>query len=384
MHPPRVSYLVSSPCGDIPADRERWDLPLEGDPLQTSYKTYFHTIKKFLTRDGCNYLLVIVGDILKKHVKLRDINELIIRSEKHGALYHPASIDINLEEGKVKFGLQVAVTDTGRAYLREEFSVISQLNDMYKLQYLPKAYRFAEFDTMAFLIEEWFDGYHEFHISHDTGGNKKIKLWEFGPGYRYLSQEQTFEIYKQASRILTFYYNIQTFKEICPWHHAAGDFIAKIEDDKNPSIPPLSKGGEGGFSKIEVRLSTVRRYEPIMNFEKHVSPFLALYYFFLNLSIRMRLDRNDGLGEILWADDFCIEATVTGFMEALKLKENLDDYPGLAEEFSGLLRSFRKEELKNTCTPLTDLYRGSEDLPVIVDKLEDHVEKLYVTLQNLP
>jgi hypothetical protein len=386
MHTPRVIYLVSSPYGDIPADRNRWNLPLEGDPLQTSYKTYFHAIKDFLTQDGFNHLLGTIGDMLGRHMYLRDVNELIIRSEKHGALYHPASIDTNLKEGTVKFGLLVAVTDTGRASLKEEFSVIRQLNDTCNLPYLPKVYRFFESDTMSFLFEEWFDGYHEFHISQDSEGKQTTKLWEFGTGYKNLSQEQTFEIYKKASKILTLYYDLKDFKEICPWHHAAGDFVVRIENDNNPPISPFSKGGKGGFSreKIGMRLSTARRYEPIMHFEEDTNPFLALFYFFLNLSIRMRLDRTDGVGEISWADNSCVESTVTGFFEALKSKEDMNDFPGLAEEFLRLVKSFRKEELTNTLKPLTDLYQGSEDLPLIINNLEEHGETVYTILQNLP
>jgi len=384
MHTPRVTYLVSSPYGDIPADRNRWNLPLEGDPLQTSYKAYFHAIKDFLTRDGFNHLLGIVRELLGEHIDLRHVNELVIRSEKHGALYHPATIDIHLHERTVKFGLHVALTEKGRSSLKEEFSVIRQLNETTDLHYLPKVYRFVEFDNKSFLLEEWFDGYHEFHISHDSHGQQTARLWEFGTGYRELSEQQTFEIYKKASKILTLYYDLEDFKEIYPWHHAAGDFIVHIEDDKNPPIPPLSKGGEGGFSKTDVRLSTARHYGPIMHFKENTNPFLALFYFFLNLSIRMRLDRADGVGTLIWAHDPCVESTVTGFFEALKLKEAINGFPGLAGEFLRLVTSFSKEELTNTLRPLIDHYVGSEDLLVIVNNLEGHIEKLYVTLQNFP
>ena len=367
MHTPRVIYLVSSPDGDVPADSDRWNLPLEGDPLQTSYKTYFHAIKDVLTQDGFKHLLGIIREILGRQIDLDHVNELIIRSEKHGALYHPASIDINLNEGTVEIGLHVAVTDKGKASLKEEFSVIRQLNDTWNLPYLPKVYRFVESDTMSFLLEEWFDGYHEFHISHDSEGKRTTKLWEFGRGYKNLSQEQTFEIYKQASKILTLYYDFQGFNEIYPWHHAAGDFVVKID-------------GNG----TDVRLSTARRYGPLMHFGENTNPFLALFYFFLNLSIRMRLDRIDGVGTLIWTDDSCVEATTMGFFEALQSKEDTTDLPGLVEEFLRLVASFSQEELMGTFNPLEDHYTGSEDLPVIVNNLEAHIEKLYVTLQSLP
>ena len=142
----------------------------------------------------------------------------------------------------------------------------------------------------------------------------------------------------------------------------------KIEDDKG----------------IDVRLSTARQYEPLLDYTQQINPLLALFYSFLNISIRMRLDRIDGVGEIIWADASCLEAAITGFFEALKIKEDLDGYPGLAEEFSGLARSFRQDELTDTLKPIVDIYQGSEDLPVIEYNLEEHIDELCATLQNLP
>ena len=219
---------------------------------------------------------------------------------------------------------------------------------------------------MFFLLEDWFEGYHEFHITLEEG-EKRLKLWEFGTGYKYISPEQSFELYKQASKILTLYYDLKDFGEIYPWHHAAGDFIVKIDGERT-----------------DVRLSTARRYEPLLDYTQKINPLLALFYFFLNLSIRMRLDRIDGVGEITWSDASCLEGMVTGFFEALKLKETIDDYPGLSEEFSGLARSFRKDELTDILKPIIDMYQGSDDLPVIANNLEGHLEELYATLQNLP
>ena len=91
---------------------------------------------------------------------------------------------------------------------------------------------------MSFLLEDWFEGYHEFHISKDNEGKQQLKLWDFDHGYKNLSQEQSFEIYKKASKILTLYYDLEDFSQIFPWHHAAGDFVVKIEDEKNPPLPP--------------------------------------------------------------------------------------------------------------------------------------------------
>jgi hypothetical protein len=367
MSAPQIQYLVSSPYGDIPLDKNKLDFPLECDTSKTSYREYFHSIHGFLAREDFQTLLKAAGGRLGRTIPLGDVDEIIIRTEKHGLLYHPASIEMILQQEKIKFCLNVAVSDSGKAWLQEEISVLQKLYDTFNLPYLPQVYFGGNHNSMLFLLEDWFEGFHEFHITVEEGV-KRLKLWEFGKGYTYISPEQSFELYKQASKILTLYYDLKDFREIYPWHHAAGDFVVKIEDDK----------------KIDVRLSTARRYEPLLDYTQKINPLLALFYFFLNLSIRMRLDRTDGVGEIIWADDPCIEATVFGFIEALKTKEELDGYPGLAGEFSGLARSFRKDELTVTLKPILDLYQGSEDLPVIVHNLEDHAEELFSTLQTFP
>ncbi len=371
MKNPSIRYLISSPYGDIPVDKRKWHLPLEVDALKTPYKKYFHTIRDFIIRDKLKPLLESASKKLRRELPIGEITEIIVRSEKHGFLYHPASIEVVLNEGKVKFGLNVAISDVGKNWLREEFFVLQRLHKKFNMLYLPRPYIFEESHSMSFLIEEWFEGYHEFHISKDEEGKQRLKLWNFGDsrsGYTYLSSEQNFEIYKQAAKILTFYYDLKDYSQILLWHHAAGDFVVKTED-----------------KKIDVRLTTARRYEPLMVLKETdpVNPFLGLLCFLLSMTIRMRLDKLDGLGETVWMDDLCLEATVTGFLEALRLKKD-EPYSGLEDEFVRLLKTFKEEELKIAFNPLLDLYNGEEDYLVVMANLENHTRKLYTILQNHP
>ncbi len=369
MNKPFIRYFVSSPYGDIPADENKWDLPLEGDELKTSYKIYFNSIRDFLSQDEFKPFISSLSQKLGKKIHLKEVNEIIVRTEKHGLLYHPASVESILQEGRTKFGLNVATSDIGRHWLKEEYSVLQKLHTKFDLPYLPRVYYFGELNAMAFLLEDWFEGYHEFHITKDNEGTQRLKLWDFDNNYKYLSPEQSFEIYKQASHILTLYYDLENFSQIHPWHHAGGDFVVKIED-----------------KTIDVRLTTARRYEPFIGFadEDTLNPILALCYYLLNLTIRMRLDKVDGLGEVVWADDTCVKATLTGFFEALKSKGELKHYLAQAEDFASLLQSFSQEELKTILNPLIDNYRSTGDFQVIILNLDKHVSELYATLQNLP
>ncbi len=369
MNRPLIRYLVSSPYGDVPVDEDKLDLPLECDPLKTPYKVYLQCIKNFLEQDAFNQLLKAASKKCGRGIDLNGISEIIVRAEKHGALYHPASIELLLEEGRVKFGLNIAVSETGRAWLKKEFSIIQKINTRCKLPFLPEVYFFDEQETMSFLLEEWFDGYHEFHLSITESGKQCIKLWDFGKGYRFLSVEQGFEIYRQVSKILTLYYNMSDFCQIYPWHHAAGDFIAKVED-------------EG----IDLRLTTARQYEPYMTFQdkEAINPVIALFYFLLNLTIKMRLDKLDGVGDTVWAEDFCLEAAVKGFLDGLRLKEELKNYFSSEDEFLQIATSFRPEDLKIAYGPLIGRYNGTGDYQVITANLDRHVEAFHATLRNFP
>lgn len=366
---PSIRYLVSSPCGDIPADEKRWHLPLEADELKTSYKMYFQSIRDFLVHSESKPLLEAAGKKNGKKIHLKEVNEIIIRSEKHGFLYHPASVEVILKEGTAKFCLNVAISDTGRHWLKEEYSVLQKLHTKFHLPYLPRVYFFGELNAMSFLVEDWFEGYHEFHISKDNKGNQQLKLWDFDNGYKYLSVEEGSEIYKQASKILTCYYDLNDFSQILAWHHAAGDFVAKIDG-----------------KKIDVRLTTARHYEPFIGFidQGALNPILALLYFFLNLTLRMRLDKLDGIGEVIWADDIYIESIISGFFEALKSKEDLKAWMNFekAEDFLRLIQSFTKRELKTIFSPLIEQYRDTSDYHIIMLNLEKHIEELLITLQN--
>jgi hypothetical protein len=366
MHTPLITYLVSSPFGDVPVDTEKLGLPLECDPLNTPYKIYFQSIEDFLKQDEFIPLLKAAARKIDREISLKEITEIRIRAEKHGLLYHPASIELIIKGAQVKFGLNVAITDTGKRWLREETSLLRELRAKHGLPYLPEAYLSGEFNSMVFLLEDWFEGYHEFHLTRDEESKHTLQLWEFGTGYLNLTDSQGFEIYRQSSKILTLYYDFENFNYLYPWHHAAGDFIVKADNEK-----------------IDVRLTTARRYKPLLDFQRDdINPLFALFYFFLHLSLHMRLDKIDGVGEVVWAEDYSVDAVLQGFSEALRQKDVFNDNPGLYKEFIVLLRSFSLDELKASFNPLFDLYAGTKDLPVIGMNLDEHARKLHAAIQT--
>lgn len=221
-------------------------------------------------------------------------------------------------------------------------------------------------------LAEWFEDYHEWHLSVDEADKtQKLRIWDQISGHRFATQKEGFEIYRQAAKILTLYYDIRDSRQIYPWHHAAGDFVVGRKD-----------------GDIDVKLITARAYEPLVTFleEEDINPMVALIYFFLNLTIKTRLDRLDGLGDVAWAGDFTVEATTEGFFRALRIKDMEQRYHlGRVEDFLNLLRSFSAEELNRLYQPLLGHYReeGPDDLSLITNNLEDHTEQLYQVIQRL-
>jgi hypothetical protein len=226
-------------------------------------------------------------------------------------------------------------------------------------------------------LGQWFDGYHEFHISIDPSDKTpKIMVWDEARGRFFLSVEQTKTLYARVSKILTGYYNLASFEQIFSWHHAAGDFIVKVENEK-----------------LDLKLVTVRRYAAIFERQKNTRPppvdlqqiLQALLIFFLSLSIHMRLDRLDGIGEMVWSDSIAVEPTLIGFLEALSIKA---DVPSLPDSplacFIAYLASCTEGDLIDLTTAIVNRFNPQmPGLTVIKENIRSHVEALYASIRQI-
>jgi hypothetical protein len=341
---------------------------------------YFETIQHFILKENWDNFIAVLNDSTEKNIDSSDIRQVFIRSEKHGALYHLASIEVLAPGFQRKFALSTGVSQRGREWLNHEFAVIRDLNLATNLSYLPQVYFKDEVTSrtgngnvlMVMSLTEWFEDYHEWHLTlHETEQRQQIFIWDQTMGYRYASKEEGYEIYRQASKILTLYYDTRNFSQIYPWHHGAGDFVVKREQ-----------------GKIDVRLTTARKYEPVMEFveEAQINPLVALIYFFLNLTLQMRLDKLDGTGEVIWAEDWILSPVIEGFFEALRLKEKQErDHPIVVDDFLSLLKGFSPDDLNNLLDSLMDLHRRQdpEDYRIIQSQLKEHTKAVYEGIQNV-
>jgi hypothetical protein len=386
---PQFNYFLSNIKNQVQKDSKIWksSMPVSRkQPKETSgiffcYGDYFTAARSFLSANDCKTIITAVSQISNRSIKFSDIKYVNIFQEKHGEFYHPARIETIIGEKKFSFVLNVAVSETGRSFIKREYELLQRLNSKSKFSYIPDVYGKDEICldnnlTVSMFLGRWFEGYNEFHLSHEqAGSNKKILVWDPVHGGFFLSNNQTRKLYRQAAMILTLYYDIETFNQIFPWHHAAGDFVIKIKEDE-----------------IALKLITVRQYAPLFNTDDITERkdrdlkliIEGMLVFLLNLSIRMRLDRLDGVGDIVWSDDCAVEETLKGFYQALVLKPQIPLIPApQADFFLDYLSALPESQLYDLSLSIADAYNPvAPEVPIIKDQLKSHVDSLYHSINN--
>jgi hypothetical protein len=110
----------------------------------------------------------------------------------------------------------------------------------------------------------------------------------------------------------------------------------------------------------------------------------TLLLFFLNLSIRMRLDRLDGVGDFIWADRFAVAATVEGFFEGLALKPSIPSLPDTIEHcFAYFLSASSEADIGDLCRLMVDTFdRRAPENVIVRQNLEEHTTSLTQSIQQ--
>jgi hypothetical protein len=362
-----VKYLFASPEGDVLLDEKTLDHafllnPFEAHPFLT-LRDYFQSLERF---------------ILDNPLVPGQIDQILIRSEKHGTLYHVASVEITGHGIRRKFAVSTAFSEPRRKLLLHEYETMKYLNKQFSYDYIPKVYLASEAlcfnpkgnETVVMSVSEWLEGYHEWHLTEDQVGKQAVLVWDMEEGNRTASVEEGRSIFREASKILTLYYDPKTYRQIYPWHHAAGDFVVKRNE-----------------GAVEVKLTTVRNYLSLISFpgKADTNRVTALVAFLLNMAVQMRLDRIGGVGEPVWADEEFVSPCLEGFFEALQTMEveGRCDW-GEGPDLPTLLKKFSKEELHTLYAPLTESYREEkpEDFKLIEKNLEDHIATLWKILRG--
>jgi len=378
----RFRFLLSGPHGALELSPEDLEQPFLTSPSEKhpylTLKDYFGALQKLmLSREG-DILCSALRNQNLQNFDLSDISEVVISSEKHGAFYHIASISLSGLKKKIQFAVTTALSASAKASLMEEFVIMQQLAGM-NSDFLPEVYFWEAVtchtdsgaEEFVMMLGEWLDGYHEWHLSNDPVSNmRQIRLWDYEKGYRFLSEVESYEMLRQVAYILTYYYDQTSFCEIYPWHHGAGDFVVKAE-----------------FGALSVKLITVRQYEPLVHFEQaeDADRLVAAIHFLLNLSLRLRLDRLDGVGEPAWINDFSVQAAVEGFFAGLRAPSATNRLMlGSLTDFLEIIQSFDSREIADMYESLLHIYaeEDQDDFGLIKAKLPEHASQLRAVLQS--
>jgi len=363
-HPLWNEPLPLSRHGELPANGRNAKMVL-------TYGEYFSAIKTFFNDPLNDFIAGTFPSLVHSDIGKPDLDHLSVYLEKHGAFYHPSRIVMPLENRTVEFVLNVAISEAGKECLENEYTILKTLGKKYSYPFLPKAYVSQEIPvdasrTVNMFMGEWFGSFCEFHASTGNDpGLSCIRVWDPENENFFLSMDQALSIYEQAAMILTACYDIETFEQVFSWHHAAGDFVVTFDERRAP----------------QVKLVTVRQYAPLFEVGEDSSEVIlnGLLLFLLNMSLRMRLDRLDGVGEICWIDDFAVEGTLTGFLKGLEIQVKNHQVPaGFIESFRSYLTRLGTDEMRDLFAAIAGrLNPHSPDLPTLHSHLARHTESFY-------
>lgn len=372
---PTVSYFLASIRHPIDDKHLLWNQPLPTsrygsaaaercapEDENLSYANYFSAVTRFCAESGWKRVLLAAADRLEKPLAVDDLGPVSIFLEKHGAFYHPARIEVTAAGQRLCLVANVAVSRLGKEALFRETKALAHLNEHRPFGWFPTVYAVTDENPPMFL-GDWFDGFHEFHLTREKEiGEPRLVIWDGAVPPRLLSEKQAAALYRTMAMILTACYDPVTTCQIFPWHHAAGDFVVRIKGEK-----------------VSAKLITVRNYAPLTNAsgpEDENGLLETVLLFFLHLSVRIRLDRLDGVSEVVWAPDSCLAPTIDGFFQGLDLTARLSGFP---ETFPRIFKRFAELWRYGDLLPMarqvveTVFDRHSEERHVIESNLTNHV-----------
>jgi hypothetical protein len=387
---PRFACFIETSDQPVTPDHPVWSLPLPSNRQWTpqglraepaaapSVGDYFGAVQLFLegpARDA------IAQQIAQRGAESAYPESFRIYLAKHGEFYHPACVTADDAGNGFRWVVNVAVSPAGHGLIRREYALLAKLARQCRPVYVPEVYAFAEMQTagglsLPMFLGEWFSGYHEFHLTRSAPrGETALVLWNPESGHCLLDRQQAEKLYCRAARILTHYFNPSSFECIGAWHHAAGDFVARLSS-----------------LDVDVRLVTVREYASLFRSrhdrerpEPDIRALLeALLVFLLQVGIRMRLDRLDGIGQIAWSGPEAVGGTLAGVLEALADKP-APAGPPLDLLFGRYLASCAEEDLLDLSRDIAarSFRPDAPELPIVLSRLPEHAADLMEAILKL-
>lgn len=305
---PKITFHVAGHPQPLVPESRLWNMPLAGKgghdtkDAEWTVGDYLEAARAFLIRDQGQMVCRAVEQLSGTHGPVRT---MVVSLEKHGAFYHPLRITPTTGSGTVTLVLNGAVIDPGFTLVETEYRLLARLGKEVSPCFIPRVFgtgvHATEKGAAGFFLGEWFDGFYEFHVTR-TAHDDQVAVWKDDGTHDPIPWHQAETIYENIARVLTAYYDVDTGHEIFPWHHAAGDFVTD--------------------TRGEVRLITVRGMGlltemPFETSDGEVKRLFRMLFYFLNLTLCMRLDRLDGTGPLVWLPERVLNATVRGMYRSL-------------------------------------------------------------------
>ncbi len=376
----RIEPFIRMPSGLVSLDTESEKilLPSGGCGTAITYGEYLRSVADYFSANSCRAIRKVLAR-MPGTPELRSAESIRLISEKHGALYNVSRLEIHFGNTELSFAVNSAFSPEQQAFLQLEYNLLRRLHREFGLPSLPRPFlsgkarlKTKTTDTpIKLFIAEWFTDFHEFHLSRtgeDVEDGLGIIVWQDNGKPCFLEPERTGELYALASCILTSLLDTDSFEQVYPWHHAAGDFV-------------VNTSGESA----SVKLITVRGYRSLLPSKSDAGDkILGTLHFFLNLSIRMRVDRLDGTGELVWAAaGMCLPGIIRGFSRSWKKKvAEREDLPEAADILT-LFLSFSPEERLAFLQVVAQAGRiEAEEMEFLFEHLPAHVEELSSAIRD--
>ena len=333
--PLKMQFTVAGRAGKVDAAHPIWKeaLPISvrhppadaGPTGGVTYGDYFEAVRYYLSHQGAGHLHAALSTLASPYPVAPKAIDVIL--EKHGEFYHPARIRVRTPDKTYTLALNVAITPAGVECMQNEIGALHRVAPRLPAGALPRVYGWSHVEPPSgcgcgIFLADWFADHHEFHLSVDPrDGVQKMIVWETGREPYFLDPGLTAAVHRQTAYLLTRAYDPMATTQIYPWHHASGDFILQLQD-----------------ADVDLKLITVRQYAPTImgggdgRSLDAESRLMAAMVFFANLTLRNRIDRLDGTGELAWADDAAVAATVAGFKGAMA-ESPLPDLENLLQSY---------------------------------------------------
>jgi hypothetical protein len=351
--------------------------------MAVTYGDYFTAIQRALCKDQGTALGEALIGLEAGPVSLEQIERVTIQLLKHGQYYHPSRLEVAAAGAVHHLALNVALTEDGIALLPRETAALDSLADQTGVTGVPRVLAkggcaFSDGRRGLWFLAPWFDGFHEFHLTRCADGRMSVLVWDAAADPLNLTKAQTEALLEGAARLLAAAVNPHTLAHIFPWHHAAGDFVVRLDQGAPPQVrlitvrdygallPPPENGGEDPETTLD-----------------HL--IYALLLLIVQAALRLRVDRLDGIGDIVLHPVSVVAPICRGLLDGLVRMRTRWQLPaaldGVLQDY---VRSLSLAQLRDLNHVVQGGFAtGSPERDLLAGHLDGHVRELHHCLQAL-